>query len=329
MEHHPVAHHASRVAKTSPKDFFLWVGAVATLYGGVFSFFTLIFQYIDFAYPDPLSYSYDPYSTGVRVAMATIVVLIPTMLALLLTIRRDIVREPGKANIWVRKWALVFTIFLAAATAVIDLITLLSAFFGGDITIRFTLKALTVLLIAVLVVLHFLADLRGYWTLHRRKVNMVGAAVGALAIMTVIGGFLIIGSPAHARSMRFDAQRVQDLQSIQSEVLSYWQLKQSLPLTLTTLNDGLGGYQVPVDPESNTAYEYKALGKTADGRQSFELCATFNLVGTGNAYGIGPEGPGGRDSNYTWEHGLGHTCFTKYIDPALYPVISGSAPKAL
>jgi hypothetical protein len=322
MEHHPEGHHSTHPAhtsKTSPKDFFLWVGAVAALYGGVFSFFTLIFQYIDFAYPDPLAYSFDPYSTGVRVAMATIVVLIPTMLALLLTIRRSIVREPGKANIWIRKWALVFTIFVAAATAVIDLITLLSAFFGGDITIRFTLKAIVVLLIAVLVVLHFLADLHGYWTLHRRKVNIVGAAVGALAIMTVIGGFLIIGSPAHARAMRFDSERVQDLQNIQSQVLSYWQIKQALPASLTALNDDLGGYQVPGDPQSGAAYEYKSLAKTTDGRQSFELCATFSLEGTGSIYG--QTYPASRDMSDSWAHSQGHACFKRYIDPTRYPAV--------
>ncbi len=325
MEHTTESHHAARTSKTTPKDFFLWAGAVIALYGGIISFFTLLFQYINFAFPDPLSYSYDPYSTGVRVAMATIVVLIPTMLGLLLTIRRDIVREPGKANIWVRRWALVFTIFLASATAVIDLITLLSAFFGGDITIRFTLKALIVLLMAVLVILHFLADLKGYWTLHRRKVNIVGAAVGALAIMTVIGGFLIIGTPAHARDVRFDTQRVEDLQRIQSEILSYWQVKQILPSSLSALNNSFTGYQVPGDPKTEAAYEYKGLAKSSDGKVGFELCATFALDGNGTGYGAAV--PPGRGVNNIWNHQMGRTCFSNYIDPALYPAIPASVPK--
>ncbi len=81
--------------------------------------------------------------------MATLIVLVPTMLGLLLTIRRDIVREPGKANVWVRRWALVLTIFLSALIAIVDLITLLTTFLGGDLSIRFALKAIIVLLIAI------------------------------------------------------------------------------------------------------------------------------------------------------------------------------------
>ncbi|MDB4992428.1 MAG: hypothetical protein JWL75_673 [Parcubacteria group bacterium] len=318
MEHHTEVHHP-RVSKTTPKDFFLWTGAVITLYGGIIAFFTLIFQYIDLAFPDPLSYPSDPYSGGIRVAMAAIVVLIPTMLAVLLTIRRDIVREPGKALIWVRRWALVFTIFLASATAVIDLITLLSAFFGGDITTRFVLKALVVLLISVLVVLHFLADLKGYWTLHRRKVNLVGAATGALAIMTVIGGFLIIGTPSHARAERFDQQRIQDLQNIQSQVLSYWQLKQALPESLAVLNDELIGYQIPVDPENGAEYPYTALGKVKDGRISFEICASFDLQGSAISYVHAPSNGFGDEA---WAHEKGQQCYTKFIDPVKYPQIN-------
>ena len=42
--------------KTSPKDFFLHLLAIATLYASAINFGTLIFKYIDLALPDPLSY---------------------------------------------------------------------------------------------------------------------------------------------------------------------------------------------------------------------------------------------------------------------------------
>lgn len=312
---HERAEHRPRESRTTPKDFFLWLGAVIALYASITSFFALIFHYIDLAFPDPLSYVTDPFSTGMRISMATLIVMVPLFLALLLVIRRDIVREPGKANIWARRWALVLTIFLAALTAAIDLITLLTTFFGGDLTTHFALKAAVVLLIAVLVFLHFLADYRGYWTLHREKVNRVGAGVGALAIMTVIGGFLLIGSPSHLRELRYDSQRVSDLQNLQSQIISYWQREHALPSGLSSLDDPLAGYRVPADPATNAPYEY-----TKTGTASFLLCATFSAP----SQAAGPSYPGAMDPEQAFMHAAGRTCFARTIDPNKYPTLPRS-----
>jgi hypothetical protein len=316
-------------SRTSPKDFFLWLGVLITLYSSLIAFFTLIFDYINTAFPDPLSYVSDPYGGAIRSAMATIIVFVPILLGLLVTIRRDIVREPGKANIWVRRWTLVFTIFLATATGAVTLIILINTFLGGEITTRFILKSLVVLLVAVLIALHFLADLWGYWTLHRRKANYVGAGAGALAIMTIIAGFLIIGSPKHIRDLRLDQQRVSDLQNIQYNVISYWQLKRELPPSLEQLNDPLVGGSTPVDPVTHQAYEYRA---TAPLR--FELCATFaaNSIPEAGSCGSYPSAScasprGDLSADGALTHAAGHTCFSRTIDPQKYPPAPASESK--
>lgn len=326
MATHTTADHSAHTSRTTPKDFFLWLGAILALYGSITAFFSLIFDYINIAFPDPLAYYGDPFGTTVRLSMATLIVLVPVMLGCLLTIRRDIVRTPGKANIWVRRWALMLTIFLATATAAITLITLINTFLGGEITMRFTLKALVVLLIAILTALHFFADFKGYWTLHRSKVNMVGAGIGALMVMTVIGGFLIIGSPSHIRDLRLDQQRVSDLQNLQYSIASYWQQKRELPASLTDLNDPLVGMTVPTDPVSGEAYEY-----TAGAGTSFTLCTTFNTDSTDTkGQGAYPEMSypsmpySAKDTSF--EHGSGHTCYTRTIDPDKYPSLQTPKP---
>jgi hypothetical protein len=326
MATHTKAESSAHASRTTPKDFFLWLGAVLALYGSITAFFTLIFDYINIAFPDPLAYYGDPFGTSVRISMATIIVLVPIMLGCLLAVRRDIVHTPEKANIWVRRWALMLTIFLASATAAITLITLITTFLGGEITARFALKALVVLLISVLTALHFYADFKGYWTLHRRKVNMVGAGIGALAIMTIVAGFLIIGSPSHIRDLRMDQQRVSDLQSIQYSITDYWQQKRHLPDTLAELNDPLTGMTVPSDPITGEAYEY-----TAESNTSFVLCATFT------ADSVDTKGRGGypyaSDVSYpsgildsSFDHGTGRTCYTRTIDPDKYPPLSPARP---
>lgn len=312
---HERAEHRAQASRTTPKDFFLWLGAIIALYASIVSFLALIFQYVDLAFPDPLSYSADPFSSGMRISMATLIVMVPLFLALLLIVRRDIVREPGKANIWARRWALVLTIFLASLTAAIDLITLLTTYLGGELTTHFALKASVVLLLAVLVCLHFLADYRGYWTLHREKVNMVGAGVGALAIMTIIAGFLLIGSPSHLRELRYDSQRVSDLENLQIQIISYWQREHALPSALNVLDDALTGYHVPSDPSTGAPYEYVKTGTA-----SFTLCATFRAP----SQDAGKTYPRGMTSEQDFMHAAGRTCFTRTIDPNKYPTLPHS-----
>ncbi len=308
------------VSKTSPKDFFLWLGAIIALYGSITSFIALTFEYINYSFPDVLAGYGDPYGGAVRFSMAALIVMVPTLITLFYFIRKSISAEPGKANIWVRRWAIVLTLFIAAITILIDLITLINAFLGGELSVRFGLKVLIVLLVAIGVFLHFLADQKGYWIANVKKANMVGIAVGVLALVAVVSGFFIVGTPGDVRMIRYDEEKVMDLSGIQSQVAYHWQTKRELPETLELLNDPLSGYTVPVDSQTGAAYSYKI-----ESDLSFTLCATFNKPtpdmrgrgAYGSDYAVSYPVKGGMDE--TWQHGTGETCFTRTIDPDRYP----------
>jgi len=317
MENTPAA--APSASKTTPRDFFFWAGLVIALIGSVASLTTLLFSYINFAFPDPLAYYGDPYGGAVRASMAFVIVFIPTTLILAHLIRKTILKEPGKANIWVRRWALGLTLFLASVTILADLVTLIMTFLGGEITIRFGLKVAVVLLIALSVFLHFLADLKGYWLQNVKKAGLISSSVLAMALVSVIAGFFIIGTPGEIRMLRFDEQKVSDLQSIQYQIVNYYQQKEELPETLTFLDDPISSFMTPVDPQSGAAYRY-----TVTGPLSFELCAVFNKP-TPDTRGQGAYPA--RDMSYpsmgiddNWQHEAGDTCFARTIDPERYPV---------
>lgn len=306
-------------SKVTPKDFFLWAGAMLALYIGIFSLVSLIFEYINFAFPDSLAYDGDPYSGAVRFGMASLIVLVPTVLFLMRLIRKNIEAEPGKAEIWVRKWAIMLTLFAAGATIIIDLITLVDTFLGGEISVRFGLKVAVVLLVATLVFLHFLADFKGYWIVEQKKARLIGIASGTMALLTVFAGFFVIGSPMDARLLRFDEEKVRDLESIQSQLTYHYQQKAVLPESLAELNDALSGYMVPVDTQTKNQYRYEKLSEL-----SFKLCATFNKEsidrsGQGGYKDVSMVYPSPGVAN-NWYHGAGEVCFTRTIDPELYPV---------
>ncbi len=309
--------------KQTPKDFFLWAGAMIALYASIVAFISLYFNYINYAFPDPVrdgTYYYsDPYQGGISYAMATLIVLTPVFLVLMRFIRRDIARDESRRDIWIRRWALFLTLFVAGITIVVDLITLLYTFLsGGDLTAAFLLKVLVVLLVASAGFMHFLADLWGYWVQFPNRAKMIGYGVGALVVASIIAGFFIVGTPGEAREQRLDDQRVQDLSSLQSQILSFYQQKQVLPGSLAQLADPTLYYSVPVDPETGTAYEYR---KTAD--LGFELCATFTRESRAQATINGvtvPEAYGVKGDS-DWKHGVGRTCFVRSIDPDFFPPI--------
>lgn len=293
----------------TPKDFFLWLGAIIALYASVASLIALLFEYISVAYPDPLAYS-DGMSDGVRFAMAMLIVTVPTTVLLFRQIRKGIMDESAKAALWIRRWGIMLTLFLAGATLVIDLITVVNYFLSGELTQPFLLKAAVVLLIAGGVFVHFLADAKGYWMHHPRRAQAVGAGVIVITVLTILAGFIIVGTPAQMRAMRLDQQRVSDLQRIQSEVVSVWQAQGTLPESLTTLQDPLTYFTLPMDPETQAMYEYSVTGP-----RTFSLCGTFSAPTRDLAPGSSYLTPG-EDS---FVHGEGRTCFARTIDPAKFP----------
>lgn len=311
--------------KTTPRDFFLWAGAMIGLYGSVIAFIRLVFDYINYAMPNPLDYlPNNPYDSGIPYEMAVFIVLGPLCIILMRVIHGTIARDPSRADVWIRRWAVYLVLFVAGATLAGDLIALLYNFLAGnDITARFILKVLIVFLVAGAGFLHFLADLRGYWEHEPKKSLSVSIGVGVLGLVTIIAGFFIIGTPASARLYRYDDQKVTDLANIQNQIVSYWQYKQALPSTLTDLNDSLSSFTVPTDPQSSQAYEYHVTGKT-----SFTLCATFNKSenGTINYSVPEPMGLGGSGNNDNWDHASGHVCFSRTIDPQLYPPVPAATP---
>lgn len=303
------------------KDFFLWFGAMIAFYWTIIAFVSLLFSYLNYALPDALQYySGDPYSAGMSYQMASLVVMFPLYLLLMRIIRRSIEGDSSRADVWVRRWALVLTLFIAGIALAADLVTLLQYFFNGDVTLRFALKVLVVLLVAGGVFLHFLADLKGYWIAFPSRARMVGWGVALLVAASIVAGFFIVGTPMQARLYRYDDQKVSDLQNIQYQIVNWWQAKQALPASLAMLNDSISGFTVPNDPQTGAAYEYRTTGTAA-----FELCASFNAETQpfspyARAIPVIPSGAAQKTD--TWQHGAGHTCFARTIDPALYPPLT-------
>lgn len=294
--------------KTSPKDFFLHVGAILTLYISAISLINLLFEIINTAFPDTLAYYVDPYSYSLRLSVAALIILYPLYLVLMRFIRVDTETHPEKREVGIRKWLTYLTLFVTGAAVVIDLITLINTFLGGEITARFVLKVLTVLVVASIVFGYYLYDLRVTQTVNLKIVRAFRYGTLLVVLGSIVGSFFVIGSPMTQRDMRFDERRVSDLQTIQWQIINHWQQKGELPKALTDLEDSISGFKVPAGPRPGEVYEY-VLNQKAN---SFALCANF-ATQSSKANGYYPQGE-------NWNHGMGKVCFDRVIDKDLYPV---------
>lgn len=300
-------------SKTSPKDVFLHLLAIATLYVSAVSLIALFFQYINYWLPDALS----PFMAGdaIRWSIASLLIIFPAHIIAARIVYRDQLESPEKRESRLRKWLLYLTLFIAAVALIGDLVALVYNFLRGELSVRFYLKVLAVAIVSGGVFWYYLWDLRRISAEVSGRAHTIMLAGIAVILLAVVGSFFIIGSPFTQRLVQFDQRRVNDLQSLQWQIVNYWQRKSALPASLDDLRDDLSGSVVPRDPETGAVYEYRKVGDL-----SFELCATFRRasgeIGLDTPLYTGPYVPERELVN--WPHEEGRACFSRTIDPDLY-----------
>ena len=297
------------------------------LYVTTFNLIQLLFAHIERFFPDPLNQFYDP-GQALRWPLAIITILFPVFLWLSKFLRRDIKANPEKNELRIRKWLLYLTLFLTASLIIGDLITLVFNFLNGDLTARFLLKVFTVLVIAGGIFWYYLRELRYAPDNLKPSARIFSWVAIVVVLISVIGGFFVAGSPFKQRLIRFDSQKISDLQEIQWQIINYWQQKGRIPTELNDLRDSISGFVPPTDPQSGKPYLYnvkKTAGPPEDALgPSFELCADFNLAES--AFGVQRGVPSpvkypplGEGVAEVWSHPAGDFCFERTIDTELYP----------
>ena len=278
----------------------------------------LLFQFVNLQIPDPLSYgSTEGARSMIRFAVSSIIIVFPVYLWVMRFLERSYAAEPGRKEIRIRKRLTYFTLFAAGLIIMGDLVALVNSFLNGELTTRFLLKILSVFLVAGVVFWYYYWDMKD---IKPASMPLFQWAVMVMVIVIVIGAFFFVGSPQTERLRKFDNQRVSDLQTIQWQIINYWQQKEKLPASLSVLEaDPIGGFKAPKDLQTGVEYEYIIMGDL-----SFELCANFSLdtrlIQEKAMPSFTPTTPAREfPINGGWEHGTGRKCFERTVDPELYP----------
>jgi hypothetical protein len=220
--------------------------------------------------------------------MASLIVVFPVFVWATWRIIREQEADPSLPLSAMRRWLTNIALLLTALVFIGDLVTFLATFLQGDVSARFTLKSVVVLVLVGADFLYYNRGLsretpaRKHW--HR------GFALASLAaiLLTLTLGFLRIGSPANQQLLANDRRRVNDVYLI---ALS---LSRSGGGADRVLPEALPPSTVGIDPFTNRPYEYRRLTDS-----SYEICAAFSAAS--------PQPPPG--SADVWGHTKGHSCF--------------------
>ena len=328
--------------------FFLSLGVLISLITSVVSFLNLVFGTLDKQFPDVLNatyqYGYNSYDyDAIRGALATLIIFFPIFLIVSYYWKKNS-KSIGQIDAVIRKWVMYIILFLSALVVAIDLVILVRYFVSGEITTRFILKVIVVLVVAIIIGVYYILELQGKGKIFGFKVGLWSAIKSSVLVLAlIIWSFYVIGTPGQQRVWRLDDKRVQDLQSIQYQVINYWQQKEKLPATLTDLVNPLSGNSLPVDPEFEQGknYEYNVKSDTKND-VSFELCAifgapipkgwsenqnygggimpvTYPMAANDSAVSSMPTIRPNGGVNDSWDHQAGRTCFERTIDKDMYP----------
>lgn len=272
-----------------------------------FSLGSLMFQFIERVFPDPLQYGGDFFFFGMRNSIAALLVAFPLYLFLMWHLWKGGKVHVEQLQSLVRKWFTYIVLVVVAGVILGDLIALLTSFLGGELALRFSLKALSILIISSSIFGYYLFELKrsGASQFPRGLKVFVGAVI-LFVLLALVFAFSVMGSPGKQRALQFDQRRVSDIQQISHAVNSYWERKGKLPLSFEELKTQPYLYiQSVKDPRTQEPYEYLVLGD-----KKYELCAVFETDSGEYRQRAKVPTP---FSEEVWNHGIGRTCFEKEV----------------
>ena len=146
----------------SARETFFYLLLFVTLYISAFNFGSLLFIFIEQAFPDPAmaASSFEWISSRVRGSLSSLVVAFPLFLYLSRKIANELQTAPAGHSSGVRRWLTYLTLFIAACIILGDVSALLFSLLGGELTVRFILKVLVVGSLAGVIFIYYLQGLR-------------------------------------------------------------------------------------------------------------------------------------------------------------------------
>lgn len=247
--------------------------------------------------------SYDSYS--LRFAISSIIVGAPIYFISTWQINKSLVKGVLDKDAAVRRWLTYFILLVSSLVMLGDLIAVVNNFLSGELSLKFALKVLTILVIAGAVFGYYLYDIKRESVKDASDLTIRVYFYCALIVTAValVAGFVFVESPVQVRKERQDTEVLNRVQTVRTGLVNYYEDTNALP---ETLNELLGGTRFIVserdliNPVTGAEFGYRAISDT-----EYEICTTFQASNKD------------RQENYEygyyndfWQHDAGEQCVT-------------------
>lgn len=302
------------------REAFLYIVFYALL--GVFAvqLGALAFAFVDAQFLDPLDNA--PRSQAVsslRWSIASLIVGYPVFIALGWRLNAARRNNPERRVSRVRAWLTYVTLIFAALILIGDLVAVVYNFLSGELGARFLAKAAIVGVISAAILVNFTRDAER----ETGGVDWIGRALAIVASLVtlalVLWAFFLVDTPAAARALSFDAQRMNDMHTLARRIdchrTYFGETPESLPALEAALSRRTEQYPVALgcdgealsDPQTAAPYRYER--RVGD---AFRICAAFSHgwpdgEATANRYGVRPVA--GKHRTLKTPDGPGEACF--------------------
>ncbi|MCA9359207.1 hypothetical protein KC926_03310 [Candidatus Kaiserbacteria bacterium] len=294
------------------KHFALQLGSLGSLYLSLSFLLVLIFGIINLAFPDAAAGAWEAESAAgsVRIGIAIVVVFFPTYIYLTRIVNQNRRQNSDNHYLSLTKWLIYLSLVVGGAVLLGDLVAVMISFLEGDITQRFVLKALAVLVVIGGAFYYYAKDAKGYWVQNEKQSIIFATLMSVIVLTSVIVGFMQIPTPTEYRSQKLDQTQLNDLQSIQWRIEEHIATNGNLPENLEALYQNQSQV-LPTAPENRDEYSYEVT------ETGFELCATFSKSSEQDSYYSRPytkefETPTIINPD-NWNYAEGRYCFERVV----------------
>lgn len=278
------------------------VGALIALYASLTALITLLFGIVNILFPDSALYSIDD-TSGMRFAIAVLIVTFPTYIILTRFVHTFARKEADALYSTLMKWLLYTSLLIGSVVFLGDVIAIIFTYLNGEITARFLLKALILLVVIGSALLYYFLEVRQYWKENEKKSVYIGIGASVVVVASLIAGFLMIESPGEVREEQRDRLQIEDIQDMTFTVEEYYFVHERMPETLA---EAYGEREIPLPPEGRDAYSYRV---TDASKNMYELCATFAFDSSDDPYARFSK----PDPFFSTEYSEGRSCFTRRV----------------
>ncbi|HUY40499.1 MAG TPA: DUF5671 domain-containing protein [Candidatus Dormibacteraeota bacterium] len=217
--------------------------------------------------------------------LASIIIGFPIFMLVSWILARQTARRPEELDSGVRKWLTYVALVIAAIALLSDAVLFLQSFLTGNLTVRFALQYMVLIVVAGGIFWYYLRSMRA-WERRGNDNTFFGAFALTAVIAALAVGFGGVGAPAFERQLRMDEQRVSDMYAIATAINT----RGNAPASLAELAPPASRLR---DPATGAAFVYAR--KNA---QWYDVCATFDTSNVGQVNGNDP-----------WAHPAGRYCY--------------------